>query len=247
MVQVQERPTETAIPVPLNGKHFAELVRQVLPSVLKGDGRQTLKGVLVTQLDSRLRLAAADGFRMAIAYNGNNPNELDKASVWPYEGGKLLTVNSVKSLVKAAEGKGAYVEEVIPGQFPNVEQLIPLRYQVMADFDRECLFRAANECPRSIEVLRVSVTEDKRRVYGYITESKPSFTYSVEWPAQADEWAGDEFQFALNPVYLAQALRYSKAQRVTVSVDRTRTISPIRIDAGDVMHVIMPMYAKWEA
>ena len=257
MTQASET-QNTEILIPNNDKQFANIVQQVLQSVSHDTARPTLQGVLVTYANSAWQLVASDGYRLTIGYYGDY-NVGDARSVFeamdgdPNTTGKLLTVKSLKSLVKAAKGKGEYVEEIIPGRFPDYRRLIPEDYSLRADIDRDRLYRAAASCPPSISTLRVSLTPDTHRAYGYFRSIHDNahpmqleeLLYSWQWPAPSQDH-GQEFQFAVDANYLAQALQHSTCPSVKVSVEGTRTMQPIRLDTWDAQILLMPMEVYWE-
>lgn len=247
MVQVgEELNTETGISIPRDGRIFANIVRQVLASVSSNDNSPSaLQGILVNEAwDGSLRLVSADGVRLTIGYYGDR-SVLERMHGDSAKPGKLLTAASLKSLVKAAQYEGEYVEEILPGEFPDFEHLIPRDYKLRAEFYRDQLYRAAAECPASLSDLRVSVTAETQQVHGHSHPgADKGLSYTWRWTAPSQGGNGSHFQFAVNPVYLAEALQ-STHPWVTVSVDETRPVRAISLDTSDVLTLLMPMEVDW--
>jgi len=260
-------------PIPQVGDGFSTKVKaedlkqaisQVAFAAATEESRPVLTGVQTEFEGSKLTMAAADGFRLAVHRTTlAEPVKEKVAMIIPakayHELNRLMgaddqeieiTLNSQKSQVLFKLKGIEMVSQLIQGTFPNYSQLIPQTYGTKARIDVAEFLRAIKMAAIFARdgsgIARVIVTPGATVEAGKITVS-----------ARADEIGdnvgeidalvdGEAAKIAFNARYLADVLSVVKQAQVSLEVttpSNPGVIRPVGVDNYD--HVVMPMFVQW--
>jgi len=260
-------------PIPQVGDGFSTKVKaedlkqaisQVAFAAATEESRPVLTGVQTEFEGTKLIMAAADGFRLAVHRTTlAEPVKEKVAMIIPakayHELNRLMgaddqeieiTLNSQKSQVLFKLKGIEMVSQLIQGTFPNYSQLIPQTYGTKARIDVAEFLRAIKMAAIFARdgsgIARVIVTPGATVEAGKITVS-----------ARADEIGdnvgeidalvdGEAAKIAFNARYLADVLSVVKQAQVSLEVttpSNPGVIRPVGVDNYD--HVVMPMFVQW--
>ena len=260
-------------PIPQVGDGFSTKVKaedlkqaisQVAFAAATEESRPVLTGVQTEFEGSKLTMAAADGFRLAVHRTAlAEPVKEKVAMIIPaktyHELSRLMgaddqeieiTLNAQKSQVLFKLKGIEMVSQLIQGTFPNYSQLIPQTYGTKARIDVAEFLRAIKMAAIFARdgsgIARVIVTPGATVEAGKITVS-----------ARADEIGdnvgeidalvdGEAAKIAFNARYLADVLSVVKQAQVSLEVSTPSNpgvIRPVGVDNYD--HVVMPMFVQW--
>jgi DNA polymerase-3 subunit beta len=260
-------------PIPQVGDGFstkiqAEELKQAISLVAFAaateESRPVLTGVQTEFEGSKLTVAAADGFRLAV-YRANliEPVKEKVAMIIPakayHELNRLMgsedqeieiTLNSQKSQVLFKLKGIEMVSQLIQGNFPNYSQLIPQTYGTKARID-------VAEFLRAIKMAAIFARDGSGIARVIVTPGATVEAGKITISARADEIGdnvgeidalvdGEAAKIAFNARYLADVLSVVKQAQVSLEVSTPSNpgvIRPVGTDNYD--HVVMPMFVQW--
>jgi DNA polymerase-3 subunit beta len=260
-------------PIPQVGDGFStkvlaeelkQAISQVAFAAATEESRPVLTGVQTEFEGSKMTMAAADGFRLAVHRNNLIEPVKDKVSmIIPakayHELNRLMTepdqeieitLNSQKSQVLFKLKNIEMVSQLIQGTFPNYSQLIPQTYGTKARID-------VAEFQRAIKMASIFARDGSGIARVIVTPGATAETGKVTISARADEIGdnvgeidalvdGESAKIAFNARYLADVLSVIKQAQVSLEVttpSNPGVIRPVGVDNYD--HVVMPMFVQW--
>jgi len=260
-------------PIPQVGDGFSTKVKaedlkqaisQVAFAAATEESRPVLTGVQTEFEGSKLTMAAADGFRLAV-----HRTELSKAvkekvaMIIPakayHELNRLMgaddqeieiNLNAQKSQVLFKLKGVEMVSQLIQGTFPNYSQLIPQTYGTKARID-------VAEFLRAIKMAAIFARDGSGIARIIVTPGASVEAGKITISARADEIGdnvgeidalvdGEAAKIAFNARYLADVLSVVKQAQVSLEVttpSNPGVIRPVGVDNYD--HVVMPMFVQW--
>jgi len=260
-------------PIPQVGDGFSTTVKaedlkqaisQVAFAAATEESRPVLTGVQTEFEGSKLTMAAADGFRLAV-----HRTELSKAvkekvaMIIPakayHELNRLMgaddqeieiNLNAQKSQVLFKLKGIEMVSQLIQGTFPNYSQLIPQTYGTKARID-------VAEFLRAIKMAAIFARDGSGIARIIVTPGASVEAGKITISARADEIGdnvgeidalvdGEAAKIAFNARYLADVLSVVKQAQVSLEVttpSNPGVIRPVGVDNYD--HVVMPMFVQW--
>jgi DNA polymerase-3 subunit beta len=260
-------------PIPQVGDGFSTKVKaedlkqaisQVAFAAATEESRPVLTGVQTEFEGSKLTMAAADGFRLAV-----HRTELSKAvkekvaMIIPakayHELNRLMgaddqeieiNLNAQKSQVLFKLKGIEMVSQLIQGTFPNYSQLIPQTYGTKARID-------VAEFLRAIKMAAIFARDGSGIARIIVTPGASVEAGKITISARADEIGdnvgeidalvdGEAAKIAFNARYLADVLSVVKQVQVSLEVttpSNPGVIRPVGVDNYD--HVVMPMFVQW--
>jgi DNA polymerase-3 subunit beta len=260
-------------PIPQVGDGFSTKVKaedlkqaisQVAFAAATEESRPVLTGVQTEFEGSKLTMAAADGFRLAV-----HRTELSKAvkekvaMIIPakayHELNRLMgaddqeieiNLNAQKSQVLFKLKGIEMVSQLIQGTFPNYSQLIPQTYGTKARID-------VAEFLRAIKMAAIFARDGSGIARIIVTPGASVEAGKITISARADEIGdnvgeidalvdGEAAKIAFNARYLADVLSVVKQAQVSLEVttpSNPGVIRPVGVDNYD--HVVMPMFVQW--
>ena len=260
-------------PIPQVGDGFstkvkAEDLKQAISRVAFAaateESRPVLTGVQTEFEGSKLTMAAADGFRLAVHRTTlAEPVKEKVAMIIPakayHELNRLMTaddqeieitLNTQKSQVLFKLKGIEMVSQLIQGTFPNYSQLIPQTYGTKARID-------VAEFLRAIKMAAIFARDGSGIARVIVTPGATVEAGKITISARADEIGdnvgeidalvdGEAAKIAFNARYLADVLSVVKQAQVSLEVttpSNPGVIRPVGVDNYD--HVVMPMFVQW--
>jgi len=260
-------------PIPQVGDDFSTKVKaedlkqaisQVAFAAATEESRPVLTGVQTEFEGSKLTMAAADGFRLAVhRANLIEPVKEKVAMIIPakayHELNRLMgnddqeieiMLNSQKSQVLFKLKGIEMVSQLIQGNFPNYSQLIPQTYGTKARID-------VAEFLRAIKMAAIFARDGSGIARVIVTPGVTVEAGKITISARADEIGdnigeidalvdGEAAKIAFNARYLADVLAVVKQAQVSLEVSTPSNpgvIRPVGTDNYD--HVVMPMFVQW--
>lgn len=226
------------------------MIEQVAFAAASDESRPVLTGVLVQLTESELIMAAADGFRLSVKRT-NGLNGIEPAEVII----PARTLHELGRVAKDAEGEVSVwplnkqiifglpdveiVSQIIEGNFPDYNQIIPKSYTSRAVMDTGALLKAvklAHLFARdAANVLRVEVMPGDSELLGGRVQVSATSAEQGDGVAEVDAAVeGPGGAVAFNSVYLRAALEVAGSPQVALET------------VGDEgwKHVIMPMHME---
>jgi len=260
-------------PIPQVGDGFSTKVKaedlkqaisQVAFAAATEESRPVLTGVQTEFEGSKLTMAAADGFRLAVHRTTlADPVKEKVAMIIPakayHELNRLMgaddqeieiTLNAQKSQVLFKLKGIEMVSQLIQGTFPNYSQLIPQTYGTKARID-------VAEFLRAIKMAAIFARDGSGIARVIVTPGASVEAGKITISARADEIGdnvgeidalvdGEAAKIAFNARYLADVLSVVKQAQVSLEVttpSNPGVIRPVGVDNYD--HVVMPMFVQW--
>jgi DNA polymerase III subunit beta len=244
-----ERPTTR-----VSQKVLRRALDETIFAAASDEARPILTGVLARFEGSRLTLAAADNYRIAVR-TIDILDAVESASVVIparalAELGRILAdVDDPVELVLAQarnqvlfhlEGVDL-VSRLIDGQFPNYQQVLPASHATRAEVDREELLRAVRPAAliasSSANIVKLQVGGDGSGVVVTATAEVGDYTGDVEAAVE-----GDATTIAFNARYLNDVLGNVHADRFALELNGPLSPGVFRpVGDGDYVHVVMPV------
>ena len=256
-------PVEDGDTIRLDADALRKSINQVAFAAATDDSRPVLTGVHFALRDGSLRLAAADGFRLAVNTIEVGENGADREAIVPAralnELARLLpevtetisvTFNPAGTQVLFDLGHATLVAQLIQGTFPNYEQLIPSGHATstevsVGEFMRET--RIASIFARDGSgIVRLVATPGEEGAPGRLlitARAEELGNNEGELDALVD---GEEAKIAFNSRYLTEVLQVLDADRVAVETSSPSSPGVLRPVGDDrYTHVVMPMFVQW--
>lgn len=231
-----------------------EAIRKTVFCAATDDARPILKGVLFKANDGRCSLAATDGFRLSVAHvaiKGESLKAIIPAETLAHldrilgdDGAVTMRISPNQNRVVFTTETVELVSQLVEGQFPNYEQIIPRASSIVAEVSAAELLIAV----KAVEIFarennhtaRFTFDESGLRLFGQSAE-----TGSGE--ARVSARLGDPvpdglpMEIAFNARYVVDALKAFDGQ---CAIGLTGPRSPALItpvSGGGFEMVIMPM------
>jgi DNA polymerase-3 subunit beta len=244
-----ERPTTR-----INQKTLKKALEETIFAAASDEARPILTGVLARFEGSRLTLAAADNYRIAVrtidildaveAVSAVIParalGELQRILADTDDAVELVLAQARNQVLFHLDGIDL-VSRLIDGQFPNYQQVLPASHTSRAEFDREELLRAVRPAAliasSSANIVKLRVGGDGSGVTVTATAEVGDYTGEVEAVVE-----GDETTIAFNARYLADVLGNVGADRFALELNGPLSPGVFRPVGDDAyVHVVMPV------
>ena len=244
-------------------KALRDAIHQVVMAAAVEDSRPVLTGVNVELEGSKLVLAAADGFRLAVhttdllepvpekislivpartlaeverLIEGDDPIEI---VVTPQRSQVLLRLKNVE-----------IVSQLIQGTFPNYSQLIPQEHSTRVVVDIGELQRATRTASIFAKdgsgIIRIEVAPASGASTGKLTVSSRAEELGDNTGDIDAEVEGAEGKIAFNSRYLSDVLAVLGEGKVALEMTTSSSPGVIKpVDDDKYIHVVMPMFVQW--
>ena len=212
--------------------------------------------------DGSLRLAAADGFRLAVNTIEVGEDSADREAIVPAralnELARLLpevreqisvTFNPAGTQVLFDLGHATLIAQLIQGTFPNYEQLIPSSHGTRTEV-------TVSEFMRETRIASI-FARDGSGIVRLVATPGDGSTGRLTVTARAEEVGnnegeidalveGEEARIAFNSRYLIEVLGALDSDRVAIETSSPSSPGVIRPVPDDgYVHVVMPMFVQW--
>ncbi|MDE2697051.1 MAG: DNA polymerase III subunit beta [Chloroflexota bacterium] len=255
-------PVEEGDTIQLDADALRRSINQVAFAAATDDSRPVLTGVHFALRDGSLRLAAADGFRLAVNTIEVGENSGDREAIVPAralnELARLLpevtetisvTFNPAGTQVLFDLGHATLVAQLIQGTFPNYEQLIPSGHATSTEV-------SVGEFMRETRIASI-FARDGSGIVRLIASPGEGSTGRLTVTARAEEVGnnegeidalvdGEEARIAFNSRYLIEVLGALDTDRVAIETSSPSSPGVLRpVGNDDYVHVVMPMFVQW--
>ncbi len=237
------------------------MIEQVVLAAATDESRPILTGTLAKFDGNQLTLAAADGFRLSVRTT-QLPVETEPTSVIiparalaelarisADEEDVTLVITPARNQVLFHAPNVDLVSQLIEGNFPDYQQIIPKTHATRTVLNTNSLLRAcrtANIFARdAANIVRLQVAPESELAPGHVTIAATSAELGDNVGEIDASIEGDEVEIAFNVKYLIDVL--SVMDSAQVALETTTSSSPGVIKPiGDVdfIHVIMPMHVR---
>ncbi len=242
--------------VEIEAGHLSELIQKTVYACSDDRTRDVLRGILLEQNNSILRMVATDGHRLALAereiLKGDSVT-IERGTIIPRKGAKeikrlaqeleakdTVEVGFGEKNITVRKGEETLIIRLIEGDFPDYKRVIPQK-------NTKKLLLKERDLLESLKRVMLITEEETRAVTfsvkkGFLTIlSKKAGTGDVREEREVD-YDGEEFDFSLNSRYMLDVLGALEGEKISLEVEDSST--PILIkeaDREDVIAVVMPM------
>jgi len=240
---------------------FRKMIEQVVFAAATDESRPILTGVLAKFEGNQLTLAAADGFRLSVR-TAELPVETEPASVIiparalaelarisAEEETITLVITPARRQVLFHMPNVDLVSQLIEGNFPDYQQIIPRSYATRTvvntnGFLRAC--RTANIFARdAANIVRLQIVPGGELAPGHMTIAATSAELGDNVGEIDASVEGDEIEIAFNVKYLMDVLSVIDTEKIALETTTPSSPGVIKpVGAEDFVHVIMPMHVR---
>lgn len=247
--------------ISISSSDFKSSLSRVRFAVATDESRPALTGVKVDIKGNEFTLASADGFRLAIETGscessveedvsvivpGRTMNEI--FSLLGTDSGMLdMTVTEQKSQALFKFGDVEVVTQLIQGNFPDYERLIPGEKGTICRVNREEILQATNAASvfardgsGIIRMVSDDTDEGSIRIMSQAEElgsNESRVNASIE---------GEETRIAFNSKFLNEILSVLDGDEVEIETMSPSSPGVFRSTANSgYLHIIMPMFVQW--
>ena len=253
--QLAEQVADDVTAVTLSASTLRTMVDAVLFAAATDQSRPTLTGVKMDMQGGQLKLAATDGYRLAVATETVGTDaELsaivpasalatmsgilaDAAYVrlWVDDGRRMV----VEATAGAAKWTRAVVEmSLIEAKYPDYTAIIPKRADVTATVNVDALSKAVRVAQLfgrdNSNIVRLNAGDGRMVVSATSSEAGDN---TSELAAEVD---GDGIEIAMNSRYLLDML--AQLDVTDVTLEMTQPNRPLKVATDGRLYVVMPMH-----
>ena len=251
------------VAVQLDPKALRRAIDRVEFAAASDDSRPVLTGIHVKTEGTRLTLASADGFRVAVAditlgAEPADPIEVIIPARALRELARLVSdtneavemrINAAKTQVQFAMTDVELVAQLIQGTFPNYTQVIPAGHNTrcivsVEEFKRETRIAAIFARDGS-GIIRLQL-QPNSGMPGVLTVSARADEIGNNEGKVDCEIEGDASKIAFNSRYLQDVLNALSVEKVALEMTSPSSQGVFRpVGETDYVHVVMPMFVQW--
>ena len=250
--------------ITLDAAELSQIIKEVEFSAATDDARPVFTGVLTRVRNERLTMAGADSFRLAVATVElpGAPTQGDVLvpahalktlrSILPAEGAATMTVTSNRNQALFRAGDIEMVTNLIAGQFPNFEAILPKSHSTRVTLPTDQFKQAAKTTTlfardsANIVRLKVEAGEPGGLTPGVVTlqataDEVGDTTTTIE-EAAVD---GGGMEIIFNVKYLTDVLNVLDTPQVALELNSPQSpgvIRPVGARGEQYTYVIMPMH-----
>lgn len=247
--------------ITLEAAAFKRMIEQVVLAAATDESRPILTGVLAKFEGNKLTLAAADGFRLSVR-TAELPTEIEPASVIiparalaelarisTDEEDITLAITPTRKQVLFHAPNVDLVSQLIEGNFPDYQQIIPKTYTTRTVVNTNSLLRACKTASifarDAANIARFQIAPGGELAPGHITIAATSAELGDNVGEIDASIEGDEIEIAFNVKYLIDVLSVMDSAQVVLETTTSSSPGVIK-PVGDVdfVHVIMPMHVR---
>lgn len=256
-------PVEDGDSLALDPTALRRAINQVVFAAATDNSRPVLTGIHFGIRGDHLRLAAADGFRLAVHTMELEGSPAEREAIVPARAlGELarmlaevedpveMRFNAVGTQVLFDLGHATLSATLLQGTFPNYDQLIPSTHATRTEI-------AVAEFMRETRIASIFARDGSGIVRLVATPGEDAAPGRLLITARAEELGnnegeldaiveGEEAKIAFNSRYLTEVLQVLDADRVAVETSSPSSPGVLRPVGDDrYTHVVMPMFVQW--
>ncbi len=245
----------------INVADFKEMIQQVALAASTDEARPILTGVQISAQGNRITLSAADGFRLSIRRADlSSPVSRPISAVIPARAlVELARISAdgeqiVSMVMPPGRGQVIFrtkdaelVSQLIEGAYPDLEQLVPQRYNTRVVLSTSAFLKACKQA-------EIFAREGSHIARVNILAGEPMQPGKVEITGQSEETGynqtvvdatveGKDQLIAFNVRFLREVLDVIKTPNVALETTSETSPGVIRpVGEDNFVHVIMPMH-----
>lgn len=237
---------EGVIEIP--GDALCDAINKTSFATAKGDSRYALNGICVNIMEDKAEFVSSDTHRLSLVSKKiKNPNKASGQSIVITKGmQELARLAAGEDIVRiqisgnelvAATSRATLISRLVDGQFPRYRDVIPAETVLKLNVLREELMHSlrlvgkmSNEESHSIHF---NASNDRLNISA-TTGSVGSGNQEIEAKVE-----GGEIDASYNYIYMIEALKSFNSSEIEFNLKNNE--SPVRINEGDYIHVIMPI------
>lgn len=234
--------------IALPSQVLRRMIDGVVGAAATDESRPTLTGVETRLSESRLHMAATDGFRLSVMTQDVEADDeittiIPAASLRMIakfltgESDVMVALDENRVHVTAQDGNAEITSSIIGANFPDYRSIIPKSKDVTVTVKRDKLQQATKTAQlfarENSNIVRIDVASESLTVAATGAESGDSVN-------SIDATANGEISISFNARYLLDMLSATSADELTIEF--TQSNRPLKCTVGDWMHVIMPMH-----
>ena len=202
-----------------------ELIRQTIFAVGTDENRKIMTGALLEAKNGEIKIAALDGFRMAVS-NSSIKGDIDFKVVIPgknmHEILRILETSEENIEISLSGSLASFilkncriVSKVLEGEFMNYKSYIPTQFETVIKVNKR-------ELEEGLERASLITSDDKKYPVRFnLGDDKLIITSTTEIGLSKEEIAiensGNNIQIGFNPRYFLDALKVVNDEEVKVS------------------------------
>ncbi|MCL2481158.1 MAG: DNA polymerase III subunit beta [Spirochaetaceae bacterium] len=232
-------------------KDFIEMITQTSFAVSKDETRYFMNGVFLEKKENSFIMVATDGRRLSfIKKEFDSIPENIESSIIPIkileiikklatgEGEFLIAISDKTIFIKFDDNK--IYSNLIEGQFPNYERVIPEKQELVAIISKEDFISALKRVSVLVE------QKSKRVLMKFYEGSVDIYTEETEIGDSKEtlscEYSGPEFTMVINYVYLQDPIKVMEEEDVSFKfTDPSKAVTMSSVPEHDYFHIVMPM------
>ncbi len=247
--------------IPVEAEALRSAIAQVAFAAATDETRPILTGVLVKFEDTKLTLAAADGYRLsvrsiALSHPVPDPFSIIVPARALVELGRIsgeqeepirVSVTPTRNQVLFRLTDIVLVSQLIDGNFPDYRQIIPREWVTHTVVDTAAFLKACKAAlifaREAAHITRLHIKPGSELSPGHMVVSATSAETGDDVSELDATVEGDEIEIAFNVRYLIDVLSVINTPQVALNTTTPSSPGVIR-PVGDVdyTHVIMPMH-----
>lgn len=252
----------------IDSRDLGTAIKQVEFAASSDDVRLVLTGIHWLAEGRVLKLATADGNRLAVrslALSDDLPERLEAIipvaamrelqRLLPAEGDVDVVFNATRSMVRFHVGDAELISSLIQGTFPNYAQFIPQSFPAkatldLAAFEREVrtanIFGREGKGKGEVAIVRLAMTSIENGTPGTLAVSARGGEVGDHDGEMDAVIVGEPSKIALSNTYLQDVLGVLGTERLTL--EASTPSSPVLIRAEgceDYLYLVMPIFVQW--
>ncbi len=250
-------------PVLLDANELREMITQTTFAAATDDARPVFTGVLERVQENTLTFAAADSFRLAVRREplpgDAAPGDVlipartlkELASILPAEGTvKMVVTPNRNQVLFEAEGVNL-VSNLIAGQFPNFEAILPKSHATRATINtaefRQAAKRASLFARDNSRIVRMRIDpgENDGMTPGSVTIQAAADDSGETMESLVAAVDGPGLEVIFNVQYLTDVLGVISTEDVALELNTPQqagAVKPNGSSGGEYVYIIMPMH-----
>lgn len=250
-----------ALALTLIASNMKDAIRQVAFAASSDDMRPILQGVLVEMDQYNLRLAATDGFRLAVrtlqmpapaakparfTIPAAALKELARILPDTEESFRMYSLKNRNQLAfRVAEME--LVAQLLEGNFPDFKAIIPKSTKLKVTLSTQELLKACKQVEviarEGGHIAKLSFTPGLEGKGSLVVSAQSEETGSSEIDVPVQKLEGPELSIAFNVRFLRDVLEAVKSKEVLFEANAGNTPAIIKpVNQEDYLYVVMPMH-----
>lgn len=239
--------------VEIDGEIFADMIGKVIYAVSTVRARSTLCGVFIRIDKDDITMVAADGNRLSMVKRKvSNPDEISMEGIvtvkclaflqrFTSECRGVLKIGIGESQIRFKNEGGEVISQLIDGQYPKYEEVIPKGNDKRVEVNKDELLSAVR--------MASFMTSEGYRVVKFVYKKDKLILFSKAMDVGETEleiaanYDGPDLEISFNPDYVLDVLKVSDKDIVTIEL-RDASDAAIFKTGYEQLNVIMPVELK---